>query len=242
MEKLTFNIPQNTKISNKNTNNTSTNNTNTNNTSTNNTNYTQITTNVYKFNNVTTKIDDIYILFNTACNYKKKKSFQHSLLLFEECKNKITNKVDNDIAYNIYINLALINTELNNSTNIIFKYYEKAIEIYNDRPEPYYYLALYCNRVGLYDKSFELLNKASTFSYDKVVLKYPTTQFTSYGKYLYDALSVACFWLQKYEKSKELLEQIINDDELNADKNRLTQNLKLTNEQIDKLNNNEINI
>jgi len=47
----------------------------------------------------------------------------------------------------------------------------------------------------------------------------------AYGKYLYDNLSVACYWLKKYDEATKLLESIIDDPEFSEHKERLERNL-----------------
>lgn len=197
--------------------------------------YSQIATNVYKFNSVKKDInDDIYILFDNASNYKQNGDCQKALESFKECENKISDTTKKDLIYKIYIELALTNTELNNTLGIISDYYIKAIQIYDDRAEPYYYWALICNKLKQYETAYTLLQKALTLSYEEAVIKYPTTQFTAYGKFLYDALSVSCYWLKKYEQSKQLLEEIINDSDYNFDRERLSNNLRATIEELNK--------
>lgn len=199
------------------------------------TTFSQIATNVYKFNSVQTNIsEDIYILFDNASNYKQNGECQKALELLKECENKITNTTKKDLIYKLYIELALTHTELKNSLNIISNYYMKAINIYGDRAEPYYYWALLCNKLNQFETAYTLLQKALTLSYDEAVIKYPTTQITAYGKFLYDALSVSCYWLKKYEQSKQLLEEIIDDNKYNFDRERLEKNLKATIEELNK--------
>lgn len=234
MEKISFVIPKNTNTSPKNT-NTAPKNTNT--APKNNDNeYTKIAPNVYKFNNnITVDLDseldsdvnDIYILYSNACELKKHDPSE-SLKLFLRCEHLISDNIKADIKYEIYINLALMSS----TNNEINKYYENAINIYSDRAEPYYYWSIYCNNNNDFNKSYELLNKALTLSYDKAKLKYPNTQLTSYGKFLYDELSVTCYWLKKYDESKLYIEQIIDDPDFYKQRERLKKNLDFANKEL----------
>lgn len=191
--------------------------------------YTKITENVYKFNTVNINIeDDIYLLYNEACvikNYDK----LNALNMFKKCKELINDKTKDDVKYEIFINLALLTSDLLNSSYEIPKYYEESLKIYPDRSEPYYYWSLYCTKTNNFDKAYELLKEALVFSYDIVKIKYPETQITAYGKYLYDTLSTTCYWLKKYEEAKELLENIIEDPDFSSSRERLQKNLELTN-------------
>ena len=64
-----------------------------------------------------------------------------------------------------------------------------AIELFNDRAEPYFYLGLYCNRHKLFQKAYENLNKAYEMSYEDIKDKYPTADKYTYGKYVLDEYS-----------------------------------------------------
>ena len=48
----------------------------------------------------------------------------------------------------------------------------------------------------------------------------------SYGKYLYDDFSVICYHSGNAEEGMEYLQQIINDKDFNAQKDRLQDNAK----------------
>lgn len=191
--------------------------------------YTKITENVYKFNTANLNIEnDIYLLYNEACDIKKYDKL-NALNMFKKCKQLITEQVKDDIKYEIFINLALLTSDLLNSSDEIPKYYEEALKIYSDRAETYYYWAMYCNKIKNFEKSYDLLKKASLLSYDESNKKYPGTQITAYGKYLLDELSVSCYWLKKYEEGKELLEKIIDDPDFSSSRERLLKNLEFTN-------------
>lgn len=193
--------------------------------------YVKIAPNVYRFNseNITPFDDDIYSLYKYACQEKNANKY-NSLEIFKKCKKLINNDVRDEIKYEIYINLALLVSDNDGSIEEINSYYQEALKIYSDRAEPYYYWAMYCNKVGNFEQSYNLLKKALLISYDDVKNKYPSTQITSYGKYLLDELAVSCYWLKKYEEAKQILEDIINDPDFSQHKERLEQNLKYTKE------------
>jgi tetratricopeptide (TPR) repeat protein len=122
----------------------------------------------------------------------------------------------------------LLVSELNGSSEEIGKYYEESMKIYSDRAEPYYYWGLYCNQHRNFEKSYTLFKKAILISYKDAIIKYPETHYNVYGKYLYDELSVACYWLTKYDEAKNLLEKIINDPDFANSRERLQKNLVFT--------------
>jgi len=190
------------------------------------TNYTKIAPNVYSFNsNKLDLINDIYILYNDACQVKHENKIK-AIQMFKKCVELINDKIKKEIIYEIFINLALLESETNGSSDIVADYYEKALSIFSDRAEPYFYWSIFCNKIQNFEKSHILLNKALLLSYDEAKLKYPGTQFTAYGKYLYDELAVSCYWLKKYDEAKKLLEQIIDDPDFANNKERIRQNLE----------------
>lgn len=195
--------------------------------------YKQITNNVYAFNNVQHSNDSIELLYSLAISSKnndKHKAYE----LFKECKSRINDgsNVSLDLFYDVFINLAILATELNNSSEEIALYYEKLISIFPDRAEPYYYWAIYCNKIKHFQKALELLLSASQLTYDKSKIKYPETNYRAYGKFLYDEMSVTYYWLGKYNKSKELIEKIINDNDFVNERERIKRNLDYCNEKL----------
>jgi tetratricopeptide (TPR) repeat protein len=189
------------------------------------TDYTKIAPNIYSFNSYKNLENDIYILYNNACQIKKENKI-NAIKIFKKCAELIDDKVKKEIIYEIFVNLALLVSETNGSIDDVCEYYEKALDIFSDRAEPYFYWSIYYNKIHCFEKSYELLNKALLLSYDEAKIKYPGTQFTAYGKYLYDELSVSCYWLKKYDEGKILLEKIIDDPDFTNTKERLKQNLE----------------
>lgn len=199
--------------------------------------YTKITENLYKFEGVSLDINniDIYILFNLGLQYRQNGNTNEALSTFKLCENKIDNNTRKDIIYEIYLNIALINTELHSSFEVILEYYNKVMKICPDRSEPYYYLSLYCNQHKYYDKSYELLTYAiKNITYDNVSSKYNNIQKNAYEKFLYDELSVACYWLGKYEESIKYIECVINDPDFSNIKQRLNNNIMFAKKQLNK--------
>jgi tetratricopeptide (TPR) repeat protein len=193
------------------------------------TSYTKIAPNVYSFitnTNTNTNIyleNDIYILYNNACQVKKENKL-NAITMFKKCAELIDDKTKKEISYEIFVNLALLVSETNGQIDDVSYYYENALSIFSDRAEPYFYWSIYCNKIHHFEKSYDLLNKALLLSYDESKNKYPGTQITAYGKHLYYVLSVACCQLKKYEEGKILLEKIINDPDFSNIK-EIIQNL-----------------
>ena len=202
------------------------------------TNYIKIAPNVYSFNSYNLLENDIYILYNNACQIKKENKI-NAIKIFKKCVELITNKVKNEIIYEIFVNLALLVSETNGSSDEVGNYYKEALNICPDRAEPYFYWSIYSNKIHNFEKSYDLLNKALFLSYDEAKIKYPGTQFSAYGKHLYDELAVSCYWLKKYDEGKMLLEKIIDDPDFSHIKQRIKQNLENINTEIVNLNLNQ---
>ena len=195
------------------------------------TNYIKIAPNVYSFNSYNLLENDIYILYNNACQIKKENKID-AIKIFKKCVELISNKVKKEIIYEIFINLALLVSETNGTSEEVANYYKEALNIFSDRAEPYFYWSIYSNKIRHFEKSYDLLNKALLLSYDEAKMKYPGTQFSAYGKHLYDELAVSCYWLKKYDEGKMLLEKIIDDPDFSHIKQRLKQNLENINTEI----------
>lgn len=197
--------------------------------------YVKISTNVYRFNGYVANLDDnIYVLYNNALELKKENK-QEALIIFKKCKELINSKIKEEIVYEILINLALLTSDLDMSVDEIENYYQESIKIYSDRSEPYYYWSIYCNKKRDFNKAYELLKKSQSLSYDIAKIKYPSTQLTAYGTYIYDELSITCYWLNKYEEAKELLEIIINEPYFTDHKERLERNLEFTKNKLENM-------
>ncbi len=200
--------------------------------------YIKIVENVYKFDKFDeNENENISILYNYGCLIRKSGNNEKALEIFELCKKKIDLKTDENIIYDIYINLGLIHSELNNSYDTILLNYENAIKIFNDRSEPYYYLGIYCNCNKYYEKAYEFLSYSiNNISYEGANKKYKNIQYTAYDKFLYDELSIACYHLGKYYECIEYLNKIVDDPEFQIIKPRLIENLDLVKKKVSIIN------
>lgn len=196
--------------------------------------YIQIAPNVYRFTSYFINLsEDIVSLYNAGCQMKTSNE-RMALDLFIKCLTLIDKHTSHKIKYEILINVALLVSQTNNNKEFVYDCYEKARHIYPDRTEPYYYCSIYCNKQKDYEKAYELLTNALLIQYDDAKLKYSETLVTSYGKYLYDELAVACYWLKKYDQAKILLEKIIDDKDFVQHKERLIRNLEFTMKELNK--------
>jgi glycosyltransferase involved in cell wall biosynthesis len=102
---------------------------------------------------------------------------------------------------------------------------DKAISIFSDRAEPYFYFGEYCNQNQKHELAYEYLIKAKNISLESAKSKYILfVDNYRYGKYINDELSVACYWTGKYQEGLKYLLEIIDDPEFSHHKNRLEDN------------------
>ena len=102
---------------------------------------------------------------------------------------------------------------------------DKAISIFSDRAEPYFYFGEYCNQNQKHELAYEYLMKAKNISLESAKSKYILfINNYCYGKYINDELSVACYWTGRYKEGLEYLLEIIDDPEFSHHKNRLEDN------------------
>lgn len=200
-------------------------------------NYFKITENVYKFGNSNILFDenlkysDWPNLFAVACELKENDN-EKSIELLKKCEKMINDQISNEQKYELYINIALAITARNVFNIEVCKYYDKAIKLFPDRGEAYFYCAIFNNKYQNYEVAFELLNCALKLSYSDALAKYPKTPFSAYGKFLYDELAVSCYWLKKYTESRDLILEIIDDPLFKNERDRLQANLDFANKNI----------
>ena len=96
----------------------------------------------------------------------------------------------------------------------IVEQFEKAIKIFPDRAEPYYFLGKYLNVEPHNELAYKYLNEAKSKNIEKVLRTYRlfVNKFV-YGKYVNDELSVACYWTNRGKEGFKLLNEILDDDD-----------------------------
>ena len=132
-----------------------------------------------------------------------------------------------------YIRISNCLIRLNRSYSDIEKNINKAIDIFDDRAEPYYIFGVYNNEQKNWEEGYRLLNTALSKDYASVTKKYLLfVQREKYGKFIKDELSVSCFWTNRLEEGKKYLLEIINDDDFKLQKERLTSNMNYFNDKL----------
>ena len=133
----------------------------------------------------------------------------------------------NEEEYESYLRIAELLIKLEKPFEEIERQINKSIEIFPDRAEGYYILALHCNHIKMQEKAYELFNKALEKDYNVISTKYTLfVRPNMYGKYIYDELSVSCYWTDRFVEGKKYLEKIINDPDLQHHKERFNDNMK----------------
>tara|TARA_B110000027_G_C16122343_1_gene304035 strand:+ start:9765 stop:10934 length:1170 start_codon:yes stop_codon:yes gene_type:complete len=137
--------------------------------------------------------------------------------------------------YECYLRISELLIRLKRSFEEIENQINRSIKIFPDRAEGYYILALHCNHINMQEKAYQLFMKALDKKYDEIKDKY--TLFVRprmYGKYIYDELSVSCYWTERIEEGKKYLDKIIDDEEFSDHKERFIDNLKHFNNKLNK--------
>jgi len=129
--------------------------------------------------------------------------------------------------------ISLCMMKLNYSHDRIIQEMERAISMFPDRAEPNYHIGAFCNRIGRHQEAYTYLTKALSIDINKVKEKYILfVDQEAYGKNLYDELSVACFWTDRYQEGLNYLNQIIDDEKFSEHRERLLTNKRHFNDRL----------
>jgi glycosyltransferase involved in cell wall biosynthesis len=110
---------------------------------------------------------------------------------------------------------------------------QKAIDIFSDRSEPYYYLGTYFNSIGEHYKAYRYLKTAQGKDLDYVKTKYILfVNEKCYGKWVNDELSVACYWTDQTQEGISLINEILDDPNFGWARDRMNNNLSLLNQKV----------
>jgi tetratricopeptide (TPR) repeat protein len=162
-------------------------------------------------------------IFYTAQSYmdagKIKEAFQW-YTLYNKVKD---NWIEEEFESNLKLGTCMIKLEFNREK--IIKQFEKAIDIFPDRAEPYYLLGKYLNDTSDTKSAYYYLKEAKNKNFDEITKKYMLfVNKYAYGKYVNDELSVSCYWTDRGEEGIQLLNEIIDDDEMKHHRERLEKN------------------
>lgn len=105
--------------------------------------------------------------------------------------------------------------------------FEKAMNIFPDRAEPYFILGKYFNEKSNCIVGYNYLKEAYNKDLSSVLTKYILfVNEKNYGKYINDELSVSCFWTNQLQEGYQLINEIIDDKDFEDQKERLSINKK----------------
>ena len=99
--------------------------------------------------------------------------------------------------------------------------------MFPDRAEPLYHLGIYCNNAKEFDRAYKYLSQAKDKSLEEVQKKYSLfVDIHTYGDFVKDELSVACYWTGRYREGYKYLTEIIEAKNPNLDMGRILENEK----------------
>ena len=129
--------------------------------------------------------------------------------------------------YECYVKIAGCLAVLKESSDKVISEYMSAMNIFPDRAEAHYRLGQYCNTVNHFQMAYDQLNKAYKCDLEKVKSKYILfIDKRCYGKFVKDELSVACYWLERYNEGLKLVNEIVDDPDFEFEKPRLLENIQ----------------
>ncbi len=175
-----------------------------------------------------TLIDDPDEL-NTRSIFYTAQSYMDCDMIEEGLKwNKLYLKIDGgwiEEKFEAQMRVSKCMMSLNYNIENIVEEMERAILIFPDRAEPLHSLGAYCNKIGEHNLAYKYLTRALPIDINRVKEKYILfVDEQCYGKYVYDELSVACFWTERYNEGLQYLLQIIDDETFSHHKERLLEN------------------
>ena len=163
-------------------------------------------------------------IFYIAQSYRDANKFEQSIQYYS-LYTKLNN-INKEELFESYMNLSRLHIKYNKFPNKIIEYYINAINLFNDRAEPFYELGTYFNKIKNYEDAYNFFINAKEKDFEKVKNKYKLCiNENCYNKYIYDELSVCCYYLEKYEEGLFYLVQIIDDKDFISHKERLLTNL-----------------
>ena len=170
-------------------------------------------------------------VFYTAQSYMDAEKYEEALQWYSLYLKLKNIWIEEEYESNLRIARLLI--LLKKSFAEIKKPIDRAIAIFPDRAEAYFILGNHCNYINKPDIAYQLLIQAFNCDYEQIKHKYSLFIIkTCYGKYVLDELSLACYWLEKYDEAKAYLLTIIDDEDFKIHRKRLETNLMYFNKKI----------
>ena len=172
-------------------------------------------------------------IFYTAQSYYDCDDYENSAKWYS-----LYTKIENtwiEEKFECYVRLGNLFQKLGKSFEKVEEKYLKAISIIPDRAEPYMNLGRFYHQQKEWEKGYAILKKGMKIDYNFAKTKYILfLNEHSYGKYIADELSVSCYWTNRFEEGKELIEKIIYDPDMIIYKERISENLQYMHEGLKK--------
>lgn len=163
-------------------------------------------------------------VFYAAQSYMDSKLFTKAIQWYS-LYTKLKHQWEEEV-FESYIRLAQCHMELNSNEEAILKYIKLAIDLYEDRAEPYALLGrYYLYQAKDAEKAYQYLMIALKKNYSAVCSKYLLfVNRNCYGKYLYDDISVSCYYTNRHYEGLYFLNEIMQDQEFSDHATRLMEN------------------
>ena len=164
-----------------------------------------------------TLYDDPYGLnsrsvFYTAQSYYDSKMFKEAYQWYNLYTKLKDTWIEEEFESQMRLGRCMI--ELKFHVDKVINQFEKAIQIFPDRAEPYYALGKFLNVEPHNELGYKYLKEAKNKNVEEVLKKYRLfVDVFVYGKYVNDELSVACYWTNRGSEGLKLLNEIIDDND-----------------------------
>lgn len=151
-------------------------------------------------------------VFYTAQSYYDSKMFKEAYQWYNLYTKLKDTWIEEEFESQMRLGRCMIQLKYN--IDNVINQFEKAIQIFPDRAEPYYALGKFLNVESHNELAYKYLKEAKTKNVEEVLKKYKLfVDVFVYGKYVDDELSVACYWTNRGSEGFKLLNEIINDDD-----------------------------
>jgi glycosyltransferase involved in cell wall biosynthesis len=122
----------------------------------------------------------------------------------------------------------MILPQSNKNIEGIINQMEKAIRIFDDRAEPYYFLGVYLCQMKQHELAYQYLKKAKACPLKVAEEKYHLfVNVYAYNNHINDWLSVACYWTNRLEEGRALIKEVLEDTEFKSRTEHFHRNLDL---------------
>ncbi len=154
-------------------------------------------------------------VFDVAINYRSKENYLEAIKWFK-FYTILKDPIDEQLYFS-FIELGILHKILQFDSKKVINFFNQAIALLPDRHEAYYHLGLFYNQTKNYQSTYDCLINAMNLKQKK---------------FLYDELSVACYWLGRYSEGMDYLLQILHDPDFKEIHKRLLENERFFKEKL----------